>query len=205
MIPAPYRDRLDVLLARGTRTLLGLAGPPGSGKSTLAQALRDHAGERAVVLPMDGYHLSNAELARQGRADRKGAEDTFDSAGFVHLLTRLRRQAAGETVYAPLFVRELEEAIAGSIAIATDIPLIIAEGNYLLLDQGPWAQVRPLLDEVWYVEVDPALRVQRLVARHVQFGRSHADAEAWVKRSDEANAALIETTRGRADRVFRWD
>ena len=205
MIPAVFRDRLDALLASGQRTILGLAGPPGCGKSTLAQALLDHAGPRAAVLPMDGYHLANAELARLGRAARKGAEDTFDSAGFVHLLSRLRRQAADEMVYAPQFLREIEEAIAGSIAIRADIPLIITEGNYLLLDRGHWSRVRPLLDEVWYVEVDPALRLERLIARHVQFGRSRADAEAWVMNSDEINAALIATTRDRADRIFRWD
>ncbi|UIN22219.1 nucleoside/nucleotide kinase family protein [Herbaspirillum frisingense] len=205
MIPAVFRDRLDALLASGQRTILGLAGPPGCGKSTLAQALLDHAGPRAAVLPMDGYHLANAELARLGRAARKGAEDTFDSAGFVHLLSRLRRQAADEMVYAPQFLREIEEAIAGSIAISADIALIITEGNYLLLDRGHWSRVRPLLDEVWYVEVDPALRLERLIARHVQFGRSRADAEAWVMNSDEINAALIATTRDRADRIFRWD
>lgn len=205
MIPAVFRDRLDALLASGQRTILGLAGPPGCGKSTLAQALLDHAGSRAAVLPMDGYHLANAELARLGRAALKGAEDTFDSAGFVHLLSRLRSQAADEMVYAPQFLREIEEAIAGSIAIRADIPLIITEGNYLLLDRGHWSRVRALLDEVWYVEVDPALRLERLIARHVQFGRSRADAEAWVMNSDEINAALIATTRDRADRIFRWD
>ncbi|MBG7619261.1 nucleoside/nucleotide kinase family protein [Herbaspirillum sp. AP02] len=205
MIPAVFRDRLDALLASGQRTILGLVGPPGCGKSTLAQALLDQAGSRAAVLPMDGYHLANAELARLGRAARKGAEDTFDSAGFVHLLSRLRSQAADEMVYAPRFLREIEEAIAGSIAISADIPLIITEGNYLLLDRGHWSRVRPLLDEIWYVEVDPVLRLERLIARHVQFGRSRADAEAWVMNSDEINAALIATTRDRADRIFRWD
>ncbi|ALU87914.1 nucleoside/nucleotide kinase family protein [Herbaspirillum rubrisubalbicans] len=205
MIPAVFRDRLAALLASGQRTLLGIAGPPGSGKSTLAQALLELVPDQAVVLPMDGYHLANAELARLGRAARKGAEDTFDSAGYVHLLSRLRRQAPDETVYAPQFLREIEEAIAGSIGIAPATRLIITEGNYLLLDRGHWSQVRALLDEVWYVDVDPALRLERLIARHVQFGRSRAQAEAWVLGSDEVNAALIETTRGHADRIFRWD
>ncbi|MCP1576116.1 fructose transporter [Herbaspirillum rubrisubalbicans] len=205
MIPAVFRDRLAALLASGQRTLLGIAGPPGSGKSTLAQALLELVPDQAVVLPMDGYHLANAELARLGRAARKGAEDTFDSAGYVHLLSRLRRQAPDETIYAPQFLREIEEAIAGSIGIAPATRLIITEGNYLLLDRGHWSQVRALLDEVWYVDVDPALRLERLIARHVQFGRSRAQAEAWVMGSDEVNAALIETTRSHADRIFRWD
>ena len=205
MMSAVYRDRVQALLASGQRKILGIAGAPGSGKSTLAQALLEQAGERAVVLPMDGYHLANAELARLGRAMRKGAEDTFDSAGYVHLLARLRQQQADEVIYAPQFLREIEEAIAGSIAIPADTRLIITEGNYLLLDRGHWSRVRPLLDEVWYVEVDPAVRLQRLIARHVQFGRSPEEAEAWVMHSDEINAALIETTRSRADQIVRRD
>ncbi|BEV13922.1 nucleoside/nucleotide kinase family protein [Herbaspirillum sp. DW155] len=208
MIPAVFSDRLTSMLASGRRTILGIAGPPGSGKSTLAQALLEHVHTRgqtrAVMLPMDGYHLANAELARLGRATRKGAEDTFDSAGYVHLLSRLRQQSAEEVIYAPQFLREIEEAIAGSIAIPPETQLIITEGNYLLLDRGHWSRVRPLLDEVWYVDVDPALRLQRLIARHVQFGRSPAEAEAWVMGSDEVNAALIGTTRARADKIFRW-
>ena len=208
MMSAVYRDRLDALLASGQRRILGIAGAPGSGKSTLAQALLEQAGERAVVLPMDGYHLSNAELARLGRAARKGAEDTFDSAGYVHLLERLHgqaQQASGEVVYAPQFLREIEEAIAGAIAVPPEVQLIITEGNYLLLERGHWARVRPLLDECWYVEIDAALRVERLIARHMQYGRSREQATAWVLDSDEVNAALIETTRTRADLVLRWD
>ncbi|ADJ62245.1 panthothenate kinase protein [Herbaspirillum seropedicae SmR1] len=202
---AVYRDRVQALLASGQRKILGIAGAPGSGKSTLAQALLEQAGERAVVLPMDGYHLANAELARLGRAARKGAEDTFDSAGYVALLSRLRSQGGDELIYAPQFLREIEEAVAGAIPIPPSTQLIITEGNYLLLDRGHWARVRPLLDECWYLEVDPTLRVQRLIARHVQFGRTPEAARAWVMDSDEANAALIETTRPRADLIFRWD
>lgn len=205
MMSAVYRDRVQALLASGQRKILGIAGAPGSGKSTLAQALLEQAGERAVVLPMDGYHLANAELARLGRAARKGAEDTFDSAGYVALLSRLRSQSGDELIYAPQFLREIEEAVAGAIPIPPSTQLIITEGNYLLLDRGHWARVHPLLDECWYLDVDLALRVQRLVARHVQFGRTPEAARAWVMDSDEANAALIETTRPRADLIFRWD
>ncbi|MET3431940.1 nucleoside/nucleotide kinase family protein [Herbaspirillum seropedicae] len=205
MMSAVYRDRVQALLASGQRKILGIAGAPGSGKSTLAQALLEQAGERAVVLPMDGYHLANAELARLGRAARKGAEDTFDSAGYVALLSRLRSQGGDELIYAPQFLREIEEAVAGAIPIPPSTQLIITEGNYLLLDRGHWARVRPLLDECWYLDVDPTLRVQRLIARHVQFGRTPEAARAWVMDSDEANAALIETTRPRADLIFRWD
>ena len=192
--------RVDALRARGTRCLLGLAGVPGAGKSTLAARLAAHAGASAVVVPMDGFHLANAELARLGRRERKGAPDTFDAAGYVALLRRLRHPSAGETVYAPAFHREIEEAVAGEIAVPADLPLIITEGNYLLLD-GPWQAVRPLLDEVWFVEGDEPVRQERLLARHVAHGRTPEAARAWIAATDEPNAERIRASRPRADWV----
>lgn len=202
MIEDRFLARLQQLVASGQRRILGLTGAPGAGKSTLAQAILDALPGQAVVVPMDGFHLANVELARLGRASRKGAEDTFDSAGYVALLARLRAQQHGEIVYAPTFRREIEEPIAGAIPVAHDMPLIVTEGNYLLLERGHWKAVRPLLDEAWYVDVDPALRKQRLIARHMQFGRDQAAATDWVEHTDEVNAALIDSTRGRADLVF---
>jgi pantothenate kinase len=194
--------RIDALLADGRRKLLGLVGAPGSGKSTLALALQQALPGRAQVVPMDGFHLANAELRRLGRDDRKGAPDTFDAAGYVALLRRLREQREDEIVYAPEFRREIEEPVAGAIAVLPQTQLLITEGNYLLLQEGAWAEVAPLLDEVWYVEVDDGLRVERLVRRHRQFGRSHEAALAWVAQTDEPNARRIAATRGRAHRVI---
>ena len=185
--------------------MLGLVGPPGAGKSTLALTLHQAFPELSQVVPMDGFHLANAELQRLGRADRKGAPDTFDSAGYVALLQRLRHQGANETVYAPEFRREIEEPVAGAIPVFPQTRLVITEGNYLLLDSGHWAHVAALLDDVWYVEVDDALRTDRLVQRHEQFGRSRQDAVDWVASTDERNARLIETTRPQAKLVFRWN
>lgn len=189
--------RLEMFLARSTRTLLGIIGPPGAGKSTLSLQLNALHPEQSQIVPMDGYHLANVELARLGRADRKGAPDTFDSYGYVALLKRLRDQAPEETVYAPEFRREIEEPIAGAIPIFAKAKLLIAEGNYLALDQGGWRHVAALLDEIWYVEVDPKLRLERLIARHMQFGRSLQEAQAWTQSTDEPNARLIESTLGR--------
>ncbi|MGE7387003.1 nucleoside/nucleotide kinase family protein [Streptomyces sp. NPDC004126] len=193
--------RAGALAARGGRRVLGIAGPPGAGKSTLAELVAAALGpERAVVVPMDGFHLAQAELRRLGRADRKGAPDTFDAAGYVCLLRRLRSPGEG-VVYAPAFDRSLEEPVAGSIPVGPAVPLVITEGNYLLHDAEGWAPVRPLLDEAWYLAPDDALRVDRLVARHVRHGKDPADARAWVARSDEANAALVARGRRRADLV----
>jgi pantothenate kinase len=153
---------------------------------------------------MDGFHLAQRELERLGRAGRKGAPDTFDAAGYRALLQRLRAAGGEEPVYAPEFRREIEEPVAGAIAVGPEVRLVITEGNYLLLDEGPWAGVAALLDETWYVDTPDALRVPRLVARHVAHGRAEADARRWVEASDEPNARRVAGTRARAAYVFRW-
>jgi pantothenate kinase len=201
-------DDLDALLARARglsergRRILGIAGPPGGGKSTLAQTVAAALGERAVFVPMDGFHLAQPELVRLGRRDRMGAPDTFDAAGYVALLRRLRA-LEDEVVYAPAFRREIEEPIAGAIAVPRAVPLVVTEGNYLLVDDGDWAGVRPLLDEAWYVEMDEDTRLRWLIQRHIDFGKSPDAAREWVMRSDQANAAVSAATRDHADLVFR--
>jgi pantothenate kinase len=188
-------------LAAGPRKVLGIVGAPGAGKSTLAARLVAALGpDRAVLVPMDGFHLAQAELERLGRAERKGAVDTFDGAGFVALLQRLA--AAGpEIVYAPEFRREIEEPIAGAIPVPAEVPLVVTEGNYLLVPSPPWDELRLLLDEAWYVEIDEDERLRRLVARHMFFGRSEAEAKARSYGSDQVNADLIVATRPYADLV----
>ena len=203
MIGAAERLRIDALLADGKRRLLGLVGAPGAGKSTLAAALLEALGSRAQVVPMDGFHLANVELRRLGRAHRKGAPDTFDSAGYVALLRRLRSQGDAEIVYAPEFRREIEEPVAGAIAVLPGTRLVITEGNYLLHDAPAWRGVASLLDEAWYVDIDDALREDRLVQRHRKFGRSVEAARAWVAQTDAPNARLIAATRSRADHVVK--
>lgn len=193
-------ERALGLATPAARHLLGIAGPPGAGKSTLAEAIVAELGDLAVLVPMDGFHLSNSQLQRLGRSRRKGAPDTFDSAGYVALLRRLASNE-DDTVFAPEFRRELEEPIAGAIAVPRSTPLVVTEGNYLLMDKPPWRAVRDLLSESWYVDLDSATRVDRLIRRHVHFGKTQVEAETWVHDSDEANARGVAATRSRADVV----
>ena len=201
--PAAALERAKALLAQavtsGQRKILGIAAAPGAGKSTLAQGLQQALGARALVVPMDGFHLANVELARLGRANRKGAADTFDVAGYAHLLGRIRHAGPDDVVYAPDFRRDLEEAIAGAIPVDSSIALVITEGNYLLRREPGWQQARAHMDAVWYLHVDDELRRQRLLERHMRFGRTRDAALAWMAQSDEPNAVQIASTRDDAD------
>lgn len=181
------------------RRILGITGPPGSGKSTLAERLVAALGPgRAALVGMDGFHIADAELRRTGRRHRKGAPDTFDRAGYAALLDRLRREPG--TVYAPAFDRSIEDSIAAAVALPAGVPLVVTEGNYLLL----WPELRPLLDQVWYLDPPAEARRAALVARHVAFGKAPAEARRWVADSDERNAELIAAGRQLADRVLDW-
>jgi len=193
--------RACALVAVGERRILGITGPPGAGKSTLARELVAAIGDRAALVPMDGFHLADSELERLGLAERKGAIDTFDVAGYISLLERLRLGGPG-TAYAPEFRREIEAPVADAIVIPAETPLLVTEGNYLLADEEPWAQIGELLDECWYVEVADATRIDRLTARHMANGRSPEKARAWVRDVDELNAAVVRATRDRADLVI---
>lgn len=189
---------LAALRGRVPGRLLGLAGAPGVGKSTLAARLAEEWG--AVVVPMDGFHCADVELRRRGLLDRKGVPDTFDAEGLAALLRRVRDRE--ERVLAPMFERDLEQPLAGALPVPATAELVVVEGNYLLLDEPRWVAVRALLDGVWHLRLAEDVRRQRLLARHVAFGKSSAEAEAWVSRVDDPNAAMVEAAAGRADLVL---
>jgi pantothenate kinase len=202
-------DRAHGLLRPGGRALIGITGSPAAGKTTLARALvaalapeppaGSPAGTWVTHVPMDGYHLADVELDRIGRRHAKGAPDTFDPAGYRALLARIRDpEFAGETVYAPMFERDIEQPIANAVPVHPECRLVVSEGNYLLVDDEPWRRVAACFDEVWFCELPDAVRLSRLVARHEEFGKTPAAARAWVANTDEPNARLIETTRSRA-------
>jgi fructokinase len=195
-------ERARALAVPGQRHLLGITGAPGAGKSKVAQEIVDKLGPGlAVLVPMDGFHLSNQTLIALGRRGRKGASDTFDADGYVNLLRRLRNQEE-EIVHAPDFDRDVDESIGSALPIGRDVPLVVTEGNYLLCDSGGWAGVAPLLDESWYLQVDDATRLQRLTYRHQVHGMSHQEADSWARTTDQDNAIVIAQSMPRADLVI---
>lgn len=197
--------RARALVRDDRRAVLGIAGNPGAGKTTLAErlvrALNGDGTPWVAHVPMDGFHLADVELDRLGLRDRKGAPDTFDSAGYAALLQRLRTGGEDGIVYAPGFERVLEQPVAGAIPVFPSARLVVTEGNYLLL----WPRVRSQLDEVWFCELDEQERLHRLIARHEEFGKTHEEAVAWVLRSDQPNAELVTATLARADLVVQTD
>jgi pantothenate kinase len=204
---SPVGDLAGELLAavdaRAGRFLLGITGPPGAGKSTLAAVLADGVrAERgpgyAVVAPLDGFHLPNETLEALGLRSVKGAPQTFDAAGFVSSLRRLRTEP-DVTVLWPDFDRASERTVPGAISIDRGAKLVIAEGNYLLLEQPPWCEARALLDQVWYVDAPVDVLRRRLIARQLAGGRSEGEAVRHVDDSDLANAVVVARTKPLAD------
>ena len=194
-------DRALRLLDQPGRAVLGIAGAPASGKSTLAALLlaeldRQRPGE-AVGVGMDAFHLGHRVLVRRGQTQIKGAPETFDAVGFLHLLQRIRTETG--TVYAPEFDRDIEDSLAHVVEIGPEVGLVVTEGNYLLLDAAPWDGVRALLDEAWFVHLDDAERQRRMIARHRRHGHNQAAAEARTLGTDERNARLVDAAPNHPD------
>lgn len=191
--------RAAALAAGPGRQILGITGGPGAGKSTLAELLVAELGpRRAALAPMDGFHIGDALLVEAGKRDRKGAPDTFDQAGYAAALARLRQ--TDDVVYLPRFDRDREDSTAAALAVPPDVPLVVTEGNYLLV----WPDVRAQLDQAWYLDVPTAERQERLVRRRIHSGADEALARHWATGSDETNARTVAASREMADVVIVW-
>ncbi|MCY1125987.1 AAA family ATPase [Frigidibacter sp. RF13] len=201
MTPEALADliRTRAEAASGARFLAGLAGPPGSGKSTLAADLARHLGEMAKVVPMDGFHYDDRLLAMLGLSSRKGAPETFDAAGFLHLLARLRTEVR---VAIPIFDRGMELSRAAADLVTEDHRILIVEGNYLLLDEAPWRDIRRRLDLTIMLDPPEEELLRRLRARWAHYGRSEAAAEDWIATNDLPNIRRVRDGSGPADIVL---
>jgi pantothenate kinase len=198
-------ERLSALLDSPVRFILGVVGKPGVGKSTFAQFLNEHfSNDLVAILPMDGFHMSNQKLIEMGRRDRKGAPDTFDVDDFAKSLADVR-DGHGRDIRFPIFKREIEASVPDAGVIPALAKLIVVEGNYLLHDDFGWEKIGNFLDESWYLDVDDELRMQRLIARHIQFGKTPEAADEWSRGTDEVNARLIEQSRSRASFTVTLD
>ncbi len=184
------------------RILVALAGPPGSGKSTLADelesALNQEQPEQAMILPMDGFHYDDLYLVPAGLRPRKGAPQTFDVWGFYHILRRLRERQE-EFVAVPVFDRDLEIARAGARLITAKVPVILVEGNYLLLQQEPWSQLRLLFDVAVLLEVPEAVLGERLTARWQHYELPSEEIAAKVNENDLPNGRYVMAESGGED------
>lgn len=192
-------EGLDLVVAcarsiAAARTIVAVAGPPGVGKSTfaaaLAQALNEAEAANASIVPMDGFHLDDGVLRRQGTLDRKGAPFTFDLGGFVSLLRRLRDNAE-PGIAVPVFDRSLEISRAGAAVVASSTRFLIVEGNYLLLDDPDWGRLRPFFDLTLMLQEDPRVLDERLVARWLAHGFDPESARAKVAHNDLPNVDLV--------------
>ncbi|MGC5221414.1 nucleoside/nucleotide kinase family protein [Micromonospora sp. DT81.3] len=188
-----------------SRVLLGITGPPGTGKSTVASAIAEAFGPATtVVVPMDGFHLTRAQIVGTPLLARRGAPDTFDADAFAAALRRIRN-TTDQDVSVPAFDHVVGDPIPDAITVPAGLPLVVVEGNYLLHPESGWTAARAQLDAVWYFDTPAEVRRARLEARHRQAGRSPEDAARFVEESDERNAALIARTASAADAVFALD
>ena len=193
----------SLLQSPNARSIIGIVGKPGAGKSTVVSEIEKRFDSGQVsVISMDGYHLSNEELISLNRRDRKGAPDTFDTNAFVSLITKVKNSPESEHRF-PIFHREIEASEPDEGVVQSDAKVIVVEGNYLFSEEHNWQGVFPLLDHTWFIEIDDDVRIERLIARHIRYGKTPADAENWSKGSDEANARFIELTAHRASNKIK--
>jgi pantothenate kinase len=189
MTPAALADLIRTRAGdRPGRFVTAIAGPPGSGKSTLAAAVVAALGTGARVVPMDGFHYDDAVLIARGLRHRKGAPDTYDAGGFVHLIRRLR---AGEEVAIPVFDRSMElSRAAADVVLATDRFLVV-EGNWLLLDEASWTDLAGLFDLTVMLQLPQAEIDRRLLDRWAAHGKTPGEARHWIDSNDMPNVRRV--------------
>ncbi len=199
MTPGDIAREITTRGAAAERFIVAVAGPPGAGKSTIAGSIAKAIGAGARVVPMDGFHLDNAVLDRLGLRARKGAPETFDATGFLHLIQRLR---AGGDAAIPVFDRHADLARAGADLVTVADKYLIVEGNYLLLNDTPWTDLAPLFDLTIYIDVAEAELDRRLVDRWHHHGKTAVEARHWIDSNDMPNIRRVTRGSRQADIVI---
>ncbi len=192
MTLAAIADRIVEKADKSPRFIVAIAGPPGAGKSTLADALHDELmrrGEKSAVLPMDGFHMDNGILEERGLLKRKGAPETFDVRAFIDIVSAVRK--ADEEVLVPVFDRSREIAIASARPVSPETRIILAEGNYLLLDEKPWSRLDGMFDLSIFVGPPYDVLEERLRQRWVHYGLDAAGIEWKLYGNDLPNGKRI--------------
>ncbi|WP_157970011.1 nucleoside/nucleotide kinase family protein [Pelagibacterium sediminicola] len=181
------------------RFLIGIIGGPGSGKSTLAARLAETLA--AAVIPMDGFHMRQEKLKSLGFAAQKGAPHTFEAEAFAGFLAHLK--SATGPVSGPIYTRDIEEVTENGYTVPPQTPILIVEGNYLLLDTPPWNRIRPLLDLAVHLELPRDTVRARLLRRHAEHGLfSPEHVATHVEQVDLPNYDLVSATARHADLVI---
>ena len=184
---------------QSARTIIGIVGKPGAGKSTVVEEIAKRFDSNTVsIIPMDGFHLSNEELISLGRRERKGAPDTFDVEGFTSLIKKVKINYNIDHTF-PIFHREIEASVDNEGIVPKESRVVVIEGNYLFSTDHNWGGIYSLLNHTWFIEIDDEVRVERLIARHIRYGKTPEEAEAWSRGSDETNARFIGLTANRAE------
>ena len=175
---------------------IGLAGAPGSGKSTVAAELMKRLESQLTIIPMDGYHYYRDELDKMDNPTlahaRRGAPFTFNAARIVADLTKAKKLGIGSF---PDFDHCTGDPIENAITLSDKTPqIVLVEGNYLLLNDAPWCQLREqVFDESWFLYVPLAESNRRVYQRHLKTGLTKEQAQLRVEQNDSRNAELITT------------
>jgi len=193
----------------GRRYLMGIAGIPGSGKSTFASQMLEAINRLrpgvARLIPMDGFHLPDSKLEQMGLRSRKGSPDTFDAQGYVSLLQKA--QFVDSVLHFSIYDRKQHAAVMiddPMTRLDADVRIVLTEGNYLLLNHLPWITLRHVLDQCWFLHIDPEKAQRWLIGRHVQGGRSEAEAHTRYDHNDGPNTWYILTRSRTPDRIISW-
>ena len=196
-------ELVNIIDSNNSARVIGIVGAPGSGKSTITSNLSDSLQRENMVIPMDGFHYSQSKLRELGRRDRMGAPDTFEAEALAQRLKAVAKR--DEVVTFPDFDRTIEERIVpDSILLQPTMDLVLLEGNYLLYDKDGWENLQGLIDFSIFIETPEEIRLQRLLDRHVRFGKTPEFAKEWMEKVDNPNAEKINTTKHLADVVFHY-